>query len=767
MASDIVTELAQKIRELAERNAPAAYCLLTLFELQDKRGAGEWVSSEELREIVDRKTETERRRKFVNQFSHAVGGNSEINQFLFEGVEFETESNGSLAGEKKLRYHIKPAFLEALKGALTDDVQREIQKKFEEHISDNTNTKRQLWHMQLHPNEQDWGREKELLQSKGLIGLGDWEEKKGQIQNFRNKMSIGDIVAIKRGSSPIALVEVIGDHELSEHPGDLDWFEHRRKVSVLDAEPLMKRAFPAPRGTLSKCVNLGNDTSRYIREWFDMVGKEKDEATGDEQPREVGSINKIFYGPPGTGKTYNTIVDAVKTCEGGDESLPYCENHNEYNKDCADCYTKTKSRYGELKKEGRIEFITFHQSYGYEEFIEGIRAETKDGGIAYRVEDGLLKKIAFRATSAEEIDFEHAYNELRFQIENGENVQARLTRQEKTCTIVGVNREGSFKVQPANPRSDTKRNYVVTKEKLEKMWPERANIERSTDLERFGLGTTDSSYYWAVLKKLEEIGDVRDFSQRESRVERYVLIIDEINRGNISKIFGELITLIEDDKRIGKDHAMTVRLPVSGEEFGVPKNLHIIGTMNTADRSIAMMDTALRRRFDFEEMMPKPKLLDGLQIEGINIKEMLEKMNQRIEVLIDREHTIGHAYFMPAKKDEVIDLASIFKNKVIPLLAEYFFEDWEKIRLVLGDNQKNSEDYQFIKTDKKSVTSLFKDKGNLEFLEDKVLYSVNKDALGKPYSYIGIYSSIPDADPQKDAAAQESSNPSGGDEEDS
>ena len=191
---------------------------------------------------------------------------------------------------------------------------------------------------------------------------------------------------------------------------------------------------------------------------------------------------------------------------------------------------------------------------------------------------------------------------------------------------------------------------------------------------------------------------------------KYVFIIDEINRGNISKIFGELITLIEDSKRNGKEEAMSVTLPYSQEEFSVPKNVYILGTMNTADRSIALMDTALRRRFEFIEMMPDIRLLkdvivkdnkdskDNKNNKEIDIQKMLEKMNQRIEVLYDREHTLGHAFFMPLKNEKkatIDQLASIFKNKILPLLQEYFYEDYDKIRIVLGDNAKD-EDEQFI-----------------------------------------------------------------------
>ena len=219
--------------------------------------------------------------------------------------------------------------------------------------------------------------------------------------------------------------------------------------------------------------------------------------------------------------------------------------------------------------------------------------------------------------------------------------------------------------------------------------------------------------------------------------QNYILIIDEINRGNISKIFGELITLIEPSKRLGADDEIMVELPYSKEKFGVPSNLYIIGTMNTADRSIALMDTALRRRFEFVEMMPEYDKLNKINIENINIGEMLKTINERIEYLYDRDHTIGHAYFINVS--DLKTLANVFKNKILPLLQEYFYDDWEKIRLVLGDNQKN-EDCQFITREERKASDLFEK--SIDDIEDKMLYKINKTAFDNPQSYIKIYNQV-------------------------
>lgn len=223
--------------------------------------------------------------------------------------------------------------------------------------------------------------------------------------------------------------------------------------------------------------------------------------------------------------------------------------------------------------------------------------------------------------------------------------------------------------------------------------------------------------------------------------DKRVLIIDEINRGNISNIFGELITLIEPSKRAGGKEALSVKLPYSKEVFSVPANLHIIGTMNTADKSLAQLDIALRRRFQFEEMMTNYELLATIPlIEGIDVKQMVETINKRIELLYDREHTIGHSFFLPLLDDPSIDkLSEIFAREILPLLQEYFFEDWERVATVLGDHLKSDQLLRFIieQFDADEMTQLM---GHDWELNGVLPYTRNRQALKNPDAYIGIYS---------------------------
>ena len=202
----------------------------------------------------------------------------------------------------------------------------------------------------------------------------------------------------------------------------------------------------------------------------------------------------------------------------------------------------------------------------------------------------------------------------------------------------------------------------------------------------------------------------------------------EINRGNISKIFGELISLIEPSKREGEKEELEVTLPYSKELFTIPKNIYIIGTMNTADRSIALLDIALRRRFNFIEIMPQYDILKNEKIENIELDLLLSTINERIEFLLDREHIIGHSYFLNINTFE--DLIQVFRNSIIPLLQEYFYDDFEKIKSVLGDNN-------FISSKNISINL----KGNNQ---KKYIYKVDEEALKVPENYPKIYSSDED-----------------------
>ncbi len=263
-------------------------------------------------------------------------------------------------------------------------------------------------------------------------------------------------------------------------------------------------------------------------------------------------------------------------------------------------------------------------------------------------------------------------------------------------------------------RTTTQNEIVISKKAIKAYL-----LEPSENIRR------NQAYAWAVARYLQlKLDEVTPVSKSNSL--SYVIIIDEINRGNISRIFGELITLIEDSKREGAEEALSVTLPYSKEEFSVPENVYIIGTMNSSDRSLTGLDIALRRRFTFIEMPPKPELLNGVIVEGLDIEELLKVINQRIEVLLDRDHCIGHANFMSLKEQATRDnLAHIFKHKIIPQLQEYFFDDWGKINLVLFQNDMITEDKKI------NISSLFPADAQLDtdYSERKKVWRINDDAF--------------------------------------
>lgn len=217
---------------------------------------------------------------------------------------------------------------------------------------------------------------------------------------------------------------------------------------------------------------------------------------------------------------------------------------------------------------------------------------------------------------------------------------------------------------------------------------------------------------------------------------KFVLIIDEINRGNVSRIFGELITLIEPSKREGAKETLAATLPYSKQRFSVPPNLYVIGTMNTADRSLTGLDIALRRRFRFEEVLPEPDLLQGVTVEGLDIRALLKVLNERIEVMLDRDHCLGHSYFLPLRNDNSLErLATIFEQEIIPLLREYFFEDSERIRWVLNDHRKAA-DYQFLLKPNSDLKELIGDEPGMPTEARRLL--LNKPAFSRIQSFSGI-----------------------------
>ena len=523
----------------------------------------------------------------------------------------------------------------------------------------------------------------------------DWGNKSN------NKFKIGDIayiyvskpiqsIAIKTEVSKIDIPkdEILGNDEkyfLNHNIDDRESFVRLKFLEFTNQDNLSLQNLQEnglKQAPQSK-ITIKDDLLKYILK-FEKIGNTMPKSTQKQ------ALNQILYGSPGTGKTFNTINRAIEIIDSD------FYQQNKYNREAL------KEKFEEYKKAGQIEFITFHQSFSYEEFVEGIKAipAGKDGNengedMIYDVVDGIFKKLSNKA----KIDF-FENNSIKKNITKRKfilnakalNIQAEMIEDDENNFRV---LKGS-KVRKGEAESFKNYNYSSLKNKVLEtakyieqdefyILEEDFTFQSMSAASSVILGRQSNGY-----NDWKEVLDDNLSKKDNKNIKNYILIIDEINRGNISKIFGELITLIEPSKRIGADEEIRLKLPYSQELFGVPSNLYIIGTMNTADRSIALMDTALRRRFHFEEMMPDSELLKDIVVDGVNIKELLETINKRIEYLYDRDHTIGHAYFMSLKdeklKDKKSELDNIFRNKIIPLLQEYFYDDWEKIQIVLGDH---------------------------------------------------------------------------------
>lgn len=586
---------------------------------------------------------------------------------------------------------------------------------------------------------------------------------KGNYLNF----NIGQRVAWRLDPRKGRRYHIMTDQEINENSEPFDGgpdhyyhvFNERDELTRIK-----KSSFNASIMELSRTTKSGykKHNNKYFEKavydktfrnkFLNIVVMENEENTND--------LNQIFFGPPGTGKTFHTINKAIKIADP--EFYKIHKNDREQLK----ARFKLLSLNNDNESVGQIGFTTFHQSFSYEDFIEGIKPnEPKEGDafLKYEIQEGVFKKICRLADdslnavsvdteslislSTEEYEKAHFYkmslgntqdendNEIyEYCIENncisiGFGNQLDFTgKDEKELRSFGNDNDlDSFSIQAMNLFSNYLKigNYVVISYgnkyvravgKVTGDYEYRDDSELPNNLHYKHFRSVEwiftdekisaneiynKNLSQQTIYKLDKKYIKQEFFVKEKKIDthrlpknpkNFVLIVDEINRGNVSSVFGELITLIEKDKRAGADEELSVTLPYSKETFSVPHNVYIIGTMNTADRSIEALDTALRRRFSFREMPPKPELIKTVsslkstngKLGDIDVVKILKTINNRIEKLIDKDHKIGHSYFLNISSKQ--DLIDTFRDKVIPLLEEYFFGDFGKISLILGSS---------------------------------------------------------------------------------
>lgn len=543
-----------------------------------------------------------------------------------------------------------------------------------------------------------------------------WEGGPGKSKSQKNclkEVKKGDLIALKtrEGGMPsgetgdLKILHVgIADDDCKATKEDESWFTFRVNWYTDYSETIYSNMYKKPyNGTIGKCSDkkIKRDLIEFANEGVLKMKKT------EEYVQKLANLlkkkhNIILQGAPGTGKTYKTAALALSMIGG----LPVrgAESEREYHKKVMDEYEKQLIKFdedGNIAGDGQIGFVTFHQSMDYEDFVEGIKPKTKDGAVSYNIEDGIFKalireaKFAYIDTNRSEVKaiekFDQIWNALIdwANEELSNNMSCGLETRNKTITKILEANYSMIKMQGESAQAST----ISYRAEIKKLWDvfgdkkleEIDNFRK--EFRKYVGGNCTSKY--AIIKKMQEMNqNLAEFARtdnyslqkkieliallknedfRKNDVKNYVLIIDEINRGNVSKIFGELISLLEADKRVGGDHPLTVTLPYSKEPFSVPSNLYIIGTMNTTDRSVGSIDYAVRRRFAFVTLeADENKVPEGSARNLFNaVKNFLNKSKYDMDI---EDLMVGHSYFMVDDEDS---LNMKWQYEILPLLMEY------------------------------------------------------------------------------------------------
>ncbi len=529
--------------------------------------------------------------------------------------------------------------------------------------------KRRYWHIQMHLPDGREGvqidSEKMLRETTPVIGTGEWPHK--QCTDFKNVMAIGDIVLVRKGQKAIALCEVIGDNFVDNALRAKYINRNYRYVKILqwakDYNQPDNRLFS--QGTFRPCVNSQTSQYKYIDTWYNST-------LNMQAIQNIANLltkkkNIILQGAPGTGKTYTTAELALRVLGDTKNYLNHIELMKAYEK---------------KHNEGQIAFVTCHQSMDYEDFIEGLKPEAPaDGGVIYKIEDGIFKKIcadAGKEAFSDRMDnFEECWTQLLDDVEEQVKIAIpTLNKKSEFSLELNENGDGFVDIVAA---SETTKGYTrsYNHEQVYKVYRGLPGVP----------GGGHDNYRRAILHYMTKHYGLKKYFEGSSintGVKKYVLIIDEINRGDVSKIFGELITLLEADKRVpvGEEmteemHPIEVTLPYSKEKFAVPSNLYIIGTMNTTDRSVGNIDYAVRRRFAFVTLKSDADVIKQYAFEKDGTRQFAMQMFDAVRKFIEKykfdmdidDLMVGHSYF--CSKTEA-DLRMRWTYEIYPLLCEYY-----------------------------------------------------------------------------------------------